>query len=222
MFVWDNGTRKEKSVSVVTTEVENVPHIIVDPGHGGEDGGTASSKGVLEKAVNLEISNKLSKLLNLVGYRVIMTRTDDKLIYDSTSETMRQKKVSDIRNRMKIIENNPDSVFLSIHQNYYTESTYWGTQVFYSGNNTESKIVADEIQKSVAQNLQKDNTRKIKQSGEEIYLLYHAKSPAVMVECGFMSNPSEALLLCDEAYQTKMAIAIINGVNSYIKNKGEK
>lgn len=222
MLFYTSKVKENESLSVSITEKAVNPLIIVDAGHGGEDGGTSSSQGVREKDINLQISNKVSMLLNLAGFKTLMTRTEDGLLYDGNHDTMRSKKVADIRKRMDIINSNPESVFLSIHQNYFTESKYWGTQVFYSGNNPESKAIAEEIQNSVANCIQKENARKIKQSGKEIYLLYHAESPAVMVECGFMSNPSEALLLCDEKYQIKMAIAIINGVNNYFKLKGEK
>lgn len=212
----------DESIGVIAPDVNLTPLIIIDPGHGGEDGGTSSSKGTLEKDINLDISQKLALLMNLVGYRTLMTRTEDKLIYSGTPLSMREKKVSDIKNRMEIMNANPSAVFLSIHQNYFSESKYWGTQVFYSGNDPQSKLIADELQHTVASNLQKDNTRKIKQSGKEIYLLYHATTPAVMVECGFMSNPSEALLLCDNAYQMKMALTLIGGINNYFETKGEK
>ena len=217
MLFYTSKVKENESLSVSITENDAYPLIIVDAGHGGEDGGTSSSQGVREKDINLQISDKLSMLLNLAGYKTLLTRTEDKLLYDGEPDTMRSKKVADIRKRMEIINSNPESIFLSIHQNFFTESKYWGTQVFYSGNNPESKLIAEEIQRSVVGSFQKDNARKIKQSGKEIYLLHNAKSPAVMVECGFMSNPSEALLLSDEKYQINMAVAIINGVNNYLK-----
>lgn len=217
MLFYTSKVKENESLSVSITENDTYPLIIVDAGHGGEDGGTSSSQGVREKDINLQISDKLSMLMNLAGYKTLLTRTEDKLLYDGEPDTMRSKKLADIRKRMEIINSNPESIFLSIHQNFFTESKYWGTQVFYSGNNPESKLIAEEIQRSVVGSFQKDNTRKIKQSGKEIYLLHNAKSPAVMVECGFMSNPSEALLLSDEKYQINMAVAIIDGVNNYLK-----
>lgn len=215
---------KQEPVNVnaeIVSDNDALPLIIVDPGHGGEDGGTASSKGVLEKDINLSISHKVNDLLTFMGYETIMTRTEDNLIYSGTPSTMREKKVSDIQNRMKIISENPNSIFLSIHQNYFTQSKYSGAQVFYSGGNSESKAIAETLQKSIVSAIQNDNIRKVKQSGNEIYLLYHATTPAVMVECGFMSNPGEALLLCDEEYQKKMAFAIVSGITDYLKIKGE-
>ena len=215
----------EKSSTASAENIRTVQNekqlIIVDPGHGGEDGGTVSSRGVNEKKINLEISEKLKKIFELCGYRTIMTREEDKLIYDGAPKTIREKKVSDLRNRLNFSENNPDGIFLSVHQNYFTESKYWGTQVFYSGNNEDSKLIAENIQKSARNNIQNDNYRKIKKSGKEIFLLHNIKSPAVMVECGFMSNPSEALKLEDNSYQIKMALSIIDGINNYLSIKGE-
>ncbi len=208
-----SSTQTESSESSVT--------IIIDAGHGGEDGGTSSSKGVLEKDINLAIALKLNSLMKLMGYKTLMIRETDSMIYSDPSASQREKKISDIQNRMKIINNTPDGIFLSIHQNYFTQSKYSGTQVFYSGGHNDSKVLAGHIQNSVVRNIQKNNQRKIKQSGKEIYLLYHSKMPAVMVECGFMSNPGEALLLSDEDYQMKMSLAIIDGVTQYIENKGE-
>ena len=150
-----------------------------------------------------------------------MTRNEDKLIYNGSHESMRSKKVSDIRNRMSVIENNPESVFLSIHQNYFTQQKYNGAQIFYSPNNPESKLIADYIQNSVREGLQTENERKSKKSGKEIYLLYHSKTPSVMVECGFMSNPTEAALLNNEEYQIKMSLVILNGLNEYFIAKGD-
>lgn len=214
------GRSKGKNVSSQVLP-SDLPLIIVDPGHGGEDGGTSSAEGVVEKDINLVISNKIDILLTLCGYDTLMTRNEDKLLYDGEPSTMRSKKVADIKKRMTIVENNPESIFLSIHQNYFTQSKYSGAQVFYSANNAESKIIADSIQGSIKADIQNDNQRKTKKSGKEIYLLYHAESPAVMVECGFMSNPDEARLLCDEEYQIKMSVSIIDGLNDYLKAKGE-
>ena len=198
---------------------ESKPLIIIDAGHGGEDGGTQSSTGTLEKDINLSISLKLSLIMSSLGYDTILIRDEDKMIYGDGCTTQREKKVSDIRNRMAVIDENPDSIFLSIHQNHFSQSKYNGAQVFYSPNNEKSMLIADSVQKSIVNLLQNDNERKIKKSGKEIYLLYHAQSPAVMVECGFMSNPGEALLLNDENYQKKMALAIAAGVSEYIKGE---
>ncbi len=209
-----------RSQTVTTAaSVNSTPVIIIDAGHGGEDGGTQSSSGILEKDINLSVGKKVNCILKSLGYKTVMVRERDSMIYSSDAKTLREKKVSDIRNRMKIIETHRNSVFLSIHQNYFTESKYSGAQVFYSPNNPESRVLADVLQKNLVSHIQKNNTRKIKKSGTEIYLLHKAKTPAVMVECGFLSNPGEALLLHDEDYQKKLALAITSGIIEYFKGE---
>lgn len=194
--------------------------IIIDSGHGGEDGGTSSVSGIVEKDINLSISKKLNLIFTYMGYETLMIRDGDYLIYDKNlCKTIREKKVSDIHRRMDILNNNPKSVFLSIHQNHFTESKYSGAQVFYSTGNADSKIVAQYIQDEIVNSLQKDNTRQIKPSGSEIYLLYHAKSPAVMVECGFLSNSAEAQKLNDDIYRTQIALSIFNGTAKFLNGR---
>ena len=201
------------SIPTVADVVKCKNTVIVDAGHGGEDGGTQSSAGVLEKDINLAVSLKLGALLRLMGYSVIYTRTQDKLVYGADAVTQRQKKVSDIQYRLKLTQTYPDALFLSIHQNYFTQSKYTGAQVFYSKNNPQSEKLADSIQESIRSLLQPENDRQIKPTGKDIYLLYHAALPAVMVECGFMSNPGEALLLSDELYQKKICLAVTAGIS---------
>lgn len=198
---------------------QSMPRILIDPGHGGEDGGTQSADGILEKDINLQLSKKIEVLLQQRNLQTQMTRGEDALIYDASCKTMREKKVSDIKNRMAMIEAASDCLFLSIHQNYFSDTACRGTQVFYSPNNAQSAVLADAIQKAVVSAVQPENQRVIKPSGKEIYLLYHAQVPAVMVECGFLSNPEEAAKLTDEDYQNKIAAAIVDGVCNYLNNK---
>ena len=205
------------SVTTTSLTVETGQVVIVDAGHGGEDGGTQSSAGVLEKEINLDISQKLGNLLKLMGYTVVYTRTDDTLHYGSDAVKQRQKKVSDIHYRMNIMQAYPESVFLSIHQNHFSESKYYGAQVFYSKNNPISKTIAESIQLNIRELTQPENDRQIKPSGTDIYLLYNAKTPAVMVECGFLSNAGEALRLSDSEYQKKLSLAIAAGLEEYQK-----
>lgn len=195
--------------------------VIIDAGHGGEDGGTQSASGVLEKDINLSIAKSLRDIFDFFGFDTVMTREEDEQIYDAGSETIRDKKVSDTHNRYKIIEENNDGIFISIHQNHFTDSKYSGAQTFYSVNNPKSELLASSIQKSVASSIQKENDRKIKSIGDEIYLLHHSQIPSVMVECGFLSNHAETEKLCDEDYQTQMALSIFVGTyNYFVKNGG--
>lgn len=182
--------------------------VIIDPGHGGIDGGAVGYNGVVEKNINLAIGIKLREFFRAAGYTVIMTREDDRSIHDDDADTVREKKTTDLHNRMAIMQQNPDAVFISIHQNKYEDSRYSGTQVFYSPNDDESKELASDIQTGVHSMLQPDNSREIKPGGKNLYLLYQAKSPAVIVECGFLSNPTEAGLLQTDQYQNKMAFAV--------------
>lgn len=205
-------------VNTVASASEELPVIIIDAGHGGEDGGTQSASGILEKDINLSIALKVDAMFKLLGFETILVREGDYLIYDFSSTTISQKKVSDIHNRMAIMTSYPNSIFLSIHQNYYEESQYSGAQVFYSGNTEQSAIIAQFLQDSIVTSLQEDNTREIKQSGTEIYLLYNAITPAVMVECGFLSNEEEAEKLNDEEYQQQMSAAIVSGIVDYLSS----
>ncbi|MGN0485646.1 MAG: N-acetylmuramoyl-L-alanine amidase [Acutalibacteraceae bacterium] len=212
-----------RSASILTDNAQVIyPTIIIDAGHGGEDGGASSSGGILEKDINLSIAKKVNDLLTLLGYHTVMIREDDRLIYDDSCETQRQKKVSDIHNRMEIMKKYPEGIFLSIHQNHFSQSKYTGAQVFYSKNDPQSKVIAQSIQDQIRAKLQPENSRKIKISGKEIYLLYNAVIPAVMVECGFLSNGGEALLLNDEEYQKKMSLAIAEGLIMYFQENNQE
>lgn len=199
----------------------NYKTVIIDAGHGGVDGGTSADDGTVEKDLNLPIALKLNEMLNSFGIKTVLIRDCDKSIHDDSAKTIRQKKVSDLKNRLEIINNNEDAVFVSIHQNHFGESKYNGTQIFYSKNNPDSQRLADCIRMPVVSYLQPDNTREIKQSGTEIYLLHHSQIPSVMVECGFLSNPDETSRLKDENYQRKLAFIISLGIADYFTESEE-
>lgn len=192
--------------------------VVIDAGHGGVDSGTSAADGTPEKEINLKIAHKLNDVLKSFGIETVMIRSKDVSIHDENAKTIRQKKVSDLKNRLNIINNTDNAIYVSIHQNHYSDSKYTGTQVFYSKNNPDSEVFANKIRSSVVTNLQKDNTREIKQSGTEIYLLNNAYVPAVMVECGFMSNSKETELLKDANYQQKLAFVIALGIYDYINS----
>lgn len=193
----------------------NLPIIIIDAGHGGEDGGAVGADGTNEKDINLEIALKLNEILTVMGYETRMVRTTDISICEGDCKTLREKKVSDIRNRTAIMEEYENCLYISVHQNKYEDSSIWGAQTFYSPNNEQSKTLAQFIQSSIATALQPDNKRQIKQSGTSIYVLYNAAKPAVMVECGFISNRKELSQLKSEEYQSKMAFSIMSGIINY-------
>jgi N-acetylmuramoyl-L-alanine amidase len=194
-----------------------VPVVLLDAGHGGEDGGAVGLGGVVEKDINLPVTRKLNTFLRVMGFETRLTRSTDTSIHDLTAGTLRERKVSDIHNRFAMIEQLGDNdFFVSIHQNQFpASSSAHGTQVFYSVNHPRSVLLAQAIQKSVVRLLQPTNTRKVKPSGTEIYLLWHSKKPAVLVECGFLSNAGDVEKLQQDSYQNQMAFAIACGVLQY-------
>ncbi len=212
-FIWNMY-----SVSDVSSYVPKYTTVIIDAGHGGVDGGTSSDDGIIEKNLNLQIALKVNDFLKSMGVNTVMIRTQDISIHDKTATTIREKKISDIKNRLNIINETENSVFVSIHQNHFSQKKYHGTQIFYSKNNPESSVLADFVRQSVISVLQPDNSRETKQSGSEIYLLYHANSPSIMVECGFLSNQDEAEKLKDENYQKKLAFLISLGIMDFLKS----
>lgn len=207
----------EKSALKANYNFDNNSVIIIDAGHGGIDGGTHSADGTLEKEINLSIALKLKDILQSFGIKVITTRESDMSIHSEGVQGIRNQKISDIKNRLHIIETTENAVFVSIHQNYYPQPQYSGAQIFYSKNNPLSEILAQSIRGEIITNLQKENTREIKKSGKEIYLLNSTTVPAVMVECGFLSNKTEADQLKNENYQQKMAFFIAMGIIDYLK-----
>ncbi len=194
---------------------KNYPTIVIDAGHGGEDGGATSTLGNLEKDINLDICLTLEKLLILGGYNTTMIRTSDISVHDVNADTIRERKVSDIHNRVEVANSDSNNILVSIHQNHFSESQYFGTQVFYSKNNANSQVLAENIRTAVTSLLQTKNTRKCKESSD-VYLLDNTTVPAVIVECGFLSNPDEAYLLSQEDYRDNMAYSIYLGIVEYI------
>ncbi len=197
------------------------PIIVIDAGHGGEDGGTIGVNGVYEKDVNLKITLFLADWLRADGYEVVLTRTEDILLYDRNSNYHGQKKVQDLAARRKIAESYENAVFISIHMNAFPEAKYRGLQVYYSKNEPSSQALAAEIQTRTRELLLPDNTRKIKSAGENIYLLDRLTCPAVLVECGFLSNPEECAQLATEEYQKKLAFSLYVSLINYLNNEAK-
>lgn len=193
-----------------------LPHIVIDAGHGGEDGG-AEVDHVLEKDINLCISAYLADLLRLNGYTVTQVRHTDEAVYSDGADTLREKKTSDLKNRVALFNADENNLVVSIHQNKFDSSRYSGTQVFYSDNHPRSRALAESIRKAVVMLLQHENTRELKKAGKDIYILDQTVVPAVIVECGFLSNDAERALLTDPAYQKKMAYAVAMGVLDYAR-----
>lgn len=204
--------------------LRDLPIVIIDAGHGGEDGGAVAEDGTVEKDLNLLISLKLNDMLSIMGYNTRLIRTTDTSIH-SSGNTIRERKVSDIKNRFAVMNQYENCLYISIHQNKFTDKGVHGAQTFYSPNNSESKVLADFIQKSISSQLQTGNNRVIKKSGTNIYILHNATRPTVMVECGFVSNREDLLNLKNTQYQEKMAISIAIGIINYniseVKNGSE-
>jgi N-acetylmuramoyl-L-alanine amidase len=193
------------------------PTIIIDPGHGGFDGGACDSTGYAEKHINLSVSLYLSKYLELLGFETILTRDKDTSLENSDADTIRSKKTSDLHNRMKIMEQTHNCIFISIHQNIYSVEKYNGMQVFYSPFASEqSSLLAQSIQENTVNLIQHENTRQIKKCGTSVYLIYKAIKPACLVECGFLSNNKEAEKLKTEVYQKQLAFSIAVGIQQYL------
>ncbi|MBQ0124878.1 MAG: N-acetylmuramoyl-L-alanine amidase [Clostridiales bacterium] len=187
--------------------------VVAPAGHGGRDGGAVADDGTLEKELNLALSEDLRDVLSLFGIDTVMTRDSDVMLADDASE---HKKRDDLQNRVKIAEQTKNCVFVSIHMNKFPVQKYSGLQVYFSPNNEESKILAECIQSAVKNNFQKDNFRGTKAGGSSIYLLENLTCPAVLVECGFLSNPGELELLKSESYRQTLAFIIAAAVAEYL------
>ena len=190
--------------------------VILDAGHGGFDGGAVAEDGTLEKDINLSITMRLKDLFLLGGYDVIMIREQDIGLDSNPDESIGKRKVSDMKKRLEIVNENEEAVFISVHQNNFESGIASGAQIFYSQNLPESEVMADCIQNSFSSRLQKENRRKIKKAGKNIYLLHNARIPSIIVECGFLSNANELALLKNEEYQKKLAFTIYSGYLDYL------
>lgn len=217
IFVF-NSVHLVKEALPTSAQLYGQPSVIVDAGHGGFDGGAEGTGGTKEKNINLAISLKLRDMLSTMGVNVIMIRDSDLSVEDDGFNTIRKKKVSDIHNRLKIMEDNPSAIVVSIHQNKFTQSQYWGAQVFYGVKQKEQgAALAQIIQENICNYLQPENKRKIKEGYKSIYLLQNAPNIMVMVECGFLSNGDELRKLTDPDYQGKLAVVIAASVLEFIK-----
>lgn len=184
--------------------------VVIDAGHGGEDPGAVGVGGSLEKDLNFAISGELSNFFSLTDTEIVLTRNSDTLLYKPGQEN--RKKFFDLRNRVEVAEKYYNPVFVSIHQNKFPIEKYHGFQVYYSKHNSSSKTFADVMQKNVVYYLQQDNKREIKEAGRNIYILSNLECPAVLVECGFLSNPNEELNLIDKNYQRKLSFLIFKSI----------
>lgn len=192
--------------------------IVLDPGHGGEDGG-AAVEGILEKDINLSICEKTKAMFALSGYPVCMTRTEDRLLYENGEEN--RKKYYDLVHRAEFASSFENALFISVHQNKFEIPKYKGLQVYYSPHHPLSEALAACIQTNARTYLDPTNHREIKKADHRIRVLSSLEMPAVLVECGFLSNPEEAARLSTEAYQKKLAFLIFLSSLQFIEENGE-
>ena len=187
--------------------------IVIDAGHGGIDGGATSCTGVLESHINLEIALRLEDMFHLLGYDTVMIRKTDESIY-TEGNTIASQKVSDLKERVRIANETPNAILISLHQNTYSDSRYRGAQVFY-GNDAQSKALAQAVQKNLVAVLNPGSQRKSK-SAKGVYLMEHISCPGILIECGFLTNPEEEALLRDGQYQTKLCGVIAASVSGLL------
>ena len=183
-------------------------------GHGKPDEGAQSSTGTTEAATNLKIALKLQNLLEQSGTIVILTRSDENAIYDIETKTLKQKKISDIHNRVKIGNESSADLFVSIHLNKIPQQQYDGWQTFYKQGSEEGKKLAISIQNNLNETIQKENKR-VPMKISNVYIIKQVEIPTAIVECGFLSNPEEEQILQQEIYQEKLAWGIYNGIIEY-------
>lgn len=188
--------------------------VIIDAGHGTPDEGAENNDGLTEAKLNLAIALKLQKLLESSGSTVILTRSNDNAIYELNSTTISQKKVSDIKNRVKIGNNSSADAFISIHLNKIPQGQYWGWQTFYKDGNEKSKKLATCIQSNLNETISTDNNR-VPHPINNVYIIKHVEIPTTIVECGFLSNEEESKKLVTDSYQDKLAWGIYNGIMNY-------
>lgn len=208
-------TAGNRTITVVSeaVPVERSCCIIIDPGHGGEDGGAVSISGLPESSYNLDISLRLNDLFCLLGYDTKMLRTTDCSVY-TQGYTLSEKKVSDLKERVRVVNSTPNGILISIHQNHFSDDRYRGAQVFY-GKSNASRNFALQIQKRLVETVNLGSNRKIK-SADGVYLMQHVECPAVLVECGFLSNPQEEALLRSPEYQKKLTCVIVTATFEFL------
>lgn len=213
VFILQTSDKEKAVIETVTLPVSGKT-VVIDAGHGIPDEGAESSKGTTEAQTNFAIALKLQNLLEQSGCTVILTRSDENAIYDIDSKTLKEKKISDIRNRVKIGNESSADIFVSIHLNKIPQQQYYGWQTFYKEGSEEGKKLATSIQDNLNEAIQKENHR-VAHTIENIYIVKHVEIPITIVECGFLSNQEEEKQLLEDNYQNRLAWGIYNGIINY-------
>ena len=201
------------AISVFSENETKRNYVIIDAGHGGVDGGAVSCTGVYESHINLEIALRLEDLMHLLGIRTVMIRNTDRSIY-THGNTIAAKKISDIKERVRIVNETPNAILVSIHQNHFQDSRYSGTQVFHNANR-ESISIAEQLQQNFRNYLCPTNKRQIKKTSG-VYLMDHINCAGVLIECGFLSNPREESMLRNPEYQKRLISIIVATLSQYL------
>ena len=216
VFFYSSRTRQPVEIIPVMAVPVTNKVIILDAGHGTPDEGAESSSGTLEAPINLQITLKIQKLLESSGATVILTRSDDNSICEIDAETIREKKISDVRQRVKIGNNSSADVFVSIHLNKISESKYSGWQTFYKNSDENSKKLATSIQNSLNSTIS-NNYDRIPHTISNVYIMKNVEIPITIVECGFLSNKDDEARLKTDEYQQELAWGIYNGIMDYFE-----
>ena len=198
--------------------LEHAPEmIVIDPGHGGEDGGAVSLTGAKESNLNLEIAKKLDQLLRLCGFQTYMLRKEDVSLHQGKCKNFSEKKVSDLKTRVEMVNAIRSGILISIHQNHFSDSKYSGAQVFYA-KTSQSKELAELAQTTLRQGLNPKNHRQIKES-QSVYLMERILCPGILVECGFLSHPEEEQKLQEPAYQRRIACSLVSALSQFVEER---
>lgn len=195
---------------------DNTEILVIDAGHGGFDGGASGANGTTEQHINLSIANRTQALAEFFSIETVMTRTNEEALGYQSGRSIRENKVSDIKTREKIVNQVSNPVFISIHLNKFEDTKYWGAQVFYSKGNDESKLLGETMQQCLIDGLNRENHRKAKQASDSIYLMKKLRCPAIIVECGFLSNSAEEKLLQAPDYHKRLAVCVVDGYLQHI------
>lgn len=209
ILIWQSRTEDQTTLNQAAEGSKEV--VVIDPGHGGFDPGKVGTRETLEKDINLAIAKKVEKILSDSGYTTYMTRTEDVALCNGDEPS---KKLTDMKRRVALIEEKKPAIAVSIHQNSYSAGTK-GAQVFYYTRSEEGKKLANILQASIRDAVGDDNHR-VEKANDSYYMLRKVSCPLVIVECGFLSNPEEEALLCDEKYQERMAQGICEGIENFL------
>ncbi len=213
-----SGIIGEEMIGASTDNLSYDKIVIIDAGHGGEDPGAVGVTGLLEKDLNLQIALEMGRVFEEKGYVVVYTRTDDRLLYTEEENIHGIRKISDLKNRCKVAQRYPNSIFVSIHMNSFGSGKYSGLQVYYTEDNEKSRALADAIQNKVINDIQNDNNR-VTKPGKNMYILENIDNTAVLIECGFLTNEAECKKLSQKEYQKELSFSIVCGIIEYIENQ---